>query len=426
MGSKLSEIPKGNLDTSAVDDSEEAVVQFNTDGVLPNHMQTASVLKHDDEKNNDAFEDEEVIHFVGNFQTETPTVKTFLEKSVKFIVGFLAVFLIGFIFVMAAKNGIADESLKRIEPTEAATQRVVPATDEKLKFKKDSYKVEVGKTVKTEHTYTPPYSEDDYDEPKITYTSNNIEIATVDKSGKITGVGTGMTSISAVTSTGLCTTVPVTVVSPKKHIIKDVPMILQGSDYPSGCESVSTTMLLEYYGFEMDADRFIDDYLPKGSFRFDDKGQMYGPDAYSAFLGSPYSEQALGCFPPVIEVAMNDYFADKGFRAVDITGSSMESIINRYIVKNEPVLIWATMWMNEPVVTYEWKVEDAAENSPYKNGDTFEWLANEHCMLLVGYDEDYYYLNDPLVGKKTKYDKKTFNKRYTQMGRCALVIDKTK
>ena len=28
-------------------------------------------------------------------------------------------------------------------------------------------------------------------------------------------------------------------------------------------------------------------------------------------------------------------------------------------------------------------------------GETFTWISNEHCMLLVGYDEENYYFNDP-------------------------------
>ena len=66
----------------------------------------------------------------------------------------------------------------------------------------------------------------------------------------------------------------------------------------------------------------------------------------------------------------------------------------------------------------------ADKNSPYKDGDTCEWLANEHCMLLVGYDKDYYYLHDPLASKYTAYEKQIFEERFAQMGRCAVVIDK--
>ena len=66
----------------------------------------------------------------------------------------------------------------------------------------------------------------------------------------------------------------------------------------------------------------------------------------------------------------------------------------------------------------------ADKNSPYKDGDTCEWLANEHCMLLVGYDKDYYYLHEPLASKYTAYEKQIFEERFAQMGRCAVVIDK--
>lgn len=306
--------------------------------------------------------------------------------------------------------------------TEPATQQPVPATDETLSFKKDKYTVTVGKSVKTAYNYTPP-DDNSSETPDITYTSNNIDIATVDEKGTIKGVSTGTTSIVAVSSTGIYTTVPVTVTAPKSHIIEDVPMLSQGDDYPSGCESVSSTMLLNYYGFKISTSEFIDDYLPQSYLTYNDDGEMVAPDTYSAFIGSPYSTEALGCFPPVIKNAMNDYFTDKNYRAIDITGSSMESLIDNYIANDDPVLIWATMWMQDAFVTYEWTVTDATKDSPYDDGDTYQWLANEHCMVLIGYDEDYYYLNDPLYYKTMTYSRSVFDDKYEQMGRCALVIE---
>lgn len=306
--------------------------------------------------------------------------------------------------------------------TEPATQEPVPATDETLNFKKSKYTVKVGKSVKTSYTYTPP-NDKSSETPDITYTSNNIDIATVDEKGTIKGVSTGTTSIVAVSDTGIFTTVPVTVTAPKSHTIEDVPMLWQGEDYPSGCESVSSTMLLNYYGFDITTNEFIDDYLPKSDLTYNDDGEMVAPDTYSVFIGSPYSKSALGCFPPVIKNAMNDYFDGENYRAVDVTGSSMESLLNNYIANDEPVLIWATMWMQNAFVTYEWTVENAEPDSPYEDGDTCQWLANEHCMVLIGYDEDYYYLNDPLNYYTTKYSRSVFDDRYEQMGRCALVIE---
>ena len=39
--------------------------------------------------------------------------------------------------------------------------------------------------------------------------------------------------------------------------------------------------------------------------------------------------------------------------------------------------------MRDPIVGPQWKLLDT--------GETFTWISNEHCMLLVGYDEDSYY-----------------------------------
>lgn len=428
MDSKILEITNKTVNPSVVSDSGEIIEKLNTSNVLPVEAQVESVTEQDSDENYDTDNTETVINFIDDVLVEESYIKKSLEGKIKAII--LSVSLLAMVVGMVTaislinSTAVADEISTAVQPVEDVTEEIVPATNESIKFKKNVYSVVVGKTIKLEYTYKAPDDEDEYDEPKITYISENIEVATVDKNGKVTGVGTGTTNVAALSSTGVYTTVPVTVTVPQKHIIKNVPIIMQGDEYPSGCESVSATMLLNYYGFEIDTDKFIDKYLPQESFSFDKKGEMYGPDAYSAFIGSPYSEDSLGCFPPVIENAMNDYFGDKGFRAVDITGSSMESLITRYISNDEPVLIWATMWMAEPVLTYEWKVDGAAENSPYEDGDTFEWLANEHCMLLVGYDEDYYYLNDPLAGRNTKYERDIFEERYAQMGKCALVIDK--
>ena len=311
--------------------------------------------------------------------------------------------------------------------TELSTGKAVRATDEALTFKKSKYTVQVGKKIKVECSYTPHTNKYEQPQPYINYISNNIEIAKVDSNGNVTGVSTGTTSITALSDTGIYTTVPITVTAPKSHTIEDVPMLTQNYYYPSGCESVSSTMLLNYYGYKIETDDFIDKYLPTGYFTYDDKGNMIGPDTYSAFIGSPYSESALGCYPPVIEYAMNKYLKNKNHRAVDVTGASMDSLIYNYIANDQPVLIWATMYMWEPFVTYTWTVKDAASYSPYKDGDTCQWLANEHCMVLTGYDEYYYYLNDPLYYYDTvAYSREIFDQRYKEIGMCALVLQKTK
>lgn len=331
------------------------------------------------------------------------------------------------IFVGQSSNTYAASEKENIPQTDTD----VPNTDsetpkEAVRFTKTSYKVPVGGTVTVSYGYISLDRKKNQtsSKDKVTYSSNNVSVAIVNQSGQVTGVSAGTASINVVSENGTYDTVPITVTPLKENKIKNVPFIYQGEEYPSGCESVSSVMLLNYYGFDIKVETFIDKYLEKGALQFDKNGEMYGPDCYSAFLGNPYSGDALGCYPPVIEKAMNKYLSDKGYRAVDLTGSSMDYLVNRYITNNKPVLIWATMYMANPVQTYTWRVKGADEKSPYKDGDTCEWLANEHCMLLTGYDEDYYYLHDPLASEYTAYEKEIFEQRFAEMGRCAVVIDR--
>jgi len=52
----------------------------------------------------------------------------------------------------------------------------------------------------------------------------------------------------------------------------------------------------------------------------------------------------------------------------------------------------------------------------------FTWRYNEHCLVLVGYNEKCYIFNDPLSEKNTAYDRKTVEKRFEEMGKMAVTI----
>lgn len=66
----------------------------------------------------------------------------------------------------------------------------------------------------------------------------------------------------------------------------NVPYISQKGRYPTGCESVSTVMLLQLLGYEISVDEFIENYLDCHGFEMRD-GQLYGPDPNEHFCGSP-------------------------------------------------------------------------------------------------------------------------------------------
>lgn len=165
----------------------------------------------------------------------------------------------------------------------------------------------------------------------------------------------------------------------------DVPYIDQSIKYPTGCESVTSVMLLRYLGYDVTVDDFIEKCLEKKDFVEKD-GQLYGPDPREYFCGSPYDEESFGCYAPVICKALKKVL-DNDYAVIDETGTDMETLIKEYIDLEMPVVFWACINMQKPVEGPQWKLLETGEN--------FTWISNEHCMLLVGYDEDGYYFNDP-------------------------------
>lgn len=191
----------------------------------------------------------------------------------------------------------------------------------------------------------------------------------------------------------------------KKHLI-NVPYISQSPNYPTGCESVSSVMLLRYLGYAITVDEWIKDYLECQEFETRN-GTVYGGNPREVFCGSPYREDGMGCYAPVICKTLNKVLEkEKKYRAVDETKRPMEELLQEYIDKDMPVVFWACMDMKEPIVGPTWKLQKNPQ-------ETFTWISNEHCMLLVGYDEEGYYFNDPYENHGIiHYEKKLVEQRH--------------
>ena len=167
--------------------------------------------------------------------------------------------------------------------------------------------------------------------------------------------------------------------------ILKVPYIDQSLKYPTGCESVTAVMLLRYLGYEMDVDTFIERYLDCRAMEVRD-GVLYGPDPQVSFCGSPYDEDSFGCYAPVLKAALEKAAGDQ-YAFIDETGAPIQELLHKYIDQGMPVPFWACINMKKEIIGPKWRLLDT--------GETFTWISNEHCMLLVGYDEDGYYFNDP-------------------------------
>lgn len=200
------------------------------------------------------------------------------------------------------------------------------------------------------------------------------------------------------------------------HIIKNVPAFSQMPEYPTGCETVSAIMALRYAGYNITAARFIDNYLPQSTDFTEKDGRRYGPDPNKSFIGSPRAAGGYGCFAAVIEKAAADYLGENG-TVINAVGTELDVLCEKYISNNIPVLLWTTISMLDTYPAEKWTLED---------GNDFCWPANEHCMLLIGYDGDSFYFNDPYVGNTVKYPRDLTERRYNELGKQAVIITNKK
>ncbi len=205
----------------------------------------------------------------------------------------------------------------------------------------------------------------------------------------------------------------------RNSVIIDVPYIFQGERWPNGCESVSAVMVLKYYGFEIDVDSFIEEYLPCGEKPI--VGYI-GPDPAKVYCGDPHKKSGWGCYAPVIEYAMRKYISSESYDVLRPEGMTLDELCRKYIDQGVPVIIWATVKMsnreNAGIFSY-WRTVD---------GGLVRYHRQLHCLVLCGYDDQNYYFNDPLEDKNygskwMAYPKKKAQKAYEIMGeQCVALV----
>ena len=196
----------------------------------------------------------------------------------------------------------------------------------------------------------------------------------------------------------------------------DAPYISQDS-YPTGCELVSTSMLLKYYGFEVSALELADkNYIELAPLEKADDGTIYCADPNKAFIGDPHHKDGFGCYSGAIINALSLYLSENYFDVADLSGISLNDLCMEYIDFGEPVLVWATINMmpSEKRQKNSWIIKES--------GEEFYWLSNEHCMLLVGYDDENFYFHDPQRGAAVPYARDKAQQRYEELGCQAVTI----
>lgn len=197
--------------------------------------------------------------------------------------------------------------------------------------------------------------------------------------------------------------------------LTDFDIIEQYPELPTGCEITAMTMVLNYYGYQVNKVTMALDYMPKVQAEFyrSEDGRLTGPDLENFFVGDPTEETGYICGTGAIVTAANRYLADVGsdLTAVAIKNAQPEKLYD-LIDQGTPVVIWCTINMEDRAETDGWYRED---------GTYMEWSTNDHGAVLIGYDEDTVIVADPIYSRIT-VSRDQFEKIFAERGGQCVIL----
>lgn len=191
-----------------------------------------------------------------------------------------------------------------------------------------------------------------------------------------------------------------------------VTAIKQLPELPTGCEVTSLAMVLSSYGLNVSKTALADVFLPKAAYRTADYRKY--------FVGNPREIWAYGCYAGVIKECAEKYLAtipSRTFDVVNITGCEPDTLYS-YLDMGYPLVVWATGNLGATSAGPVW--------TDTETGETIEWVGNEHCMTLIGYNKrlSLVFVNDPMYGMRA-YDMELFELRFEEMEKQAVLIVET-
>lgn len=193
--------------------------------------------------------------------------------------------------------------------------------------------------------------------------------------------------------------------------ILDAPVVLQFPELYNGCEIAALTMMVNFYGI----DKSKMDLLPE--LKQDLTPIEYNKDGSISYWGNPNlgfvgditgKEKGYGIYHTALFELLIKYIPT----GIDFTGKNFDEL-EQQISDGFPVLVWTTVSYTKPSEK-QWMVWDSPLG-PIRA--TFQ----EHTVILVGYDQDHVFINDPLINKKgIKVEKNQFIESWEAMGKQAL------
>lgn len=196
-----------------------------------------------------------------------------------------------------------------------------------------------------------------------------------------------------------------------RSIRLDVPLESQfeGIILENGCEITSLSMLLQYYGYEVNKNQLAKelDYVPYALSK-----TTYG-NPNLGFVGDiKEGKKAMGVHvDPIAKVARK--IVKNEFEVVASQGRSFQDILQR-LQEDTPVWIISTLDMQIPT-------EDDFISWKTKEG-TLQLTPLIHAVVLTGMDENNVYYNDPYGVKDASIAIADLEEVYNKMGQQSLYL----
>ncbi len=192
----------------------------------------------------------------------------------------------------------------------------------------------------------------------------------------------------------------------KRAFVDTVPFIKQLPELERGCEVTSLAMLIQSSGVSVDKMTLANE-IPKVPFH---QGNHYGNPS-EGFVGDIYShtKAGLGVYHgPLFQLAKK-YLPRP---AIDLTGQDIKKIYNM-LDQGVPVLV-ITNTTFSPLNDNQFETWDTSSG-------TIKITYYEHSVVIVGYDEQNVYINDPLADSpRTIVPRQSFEQAWVQMGSQAI------